>query len=158
MLARSSIQTSGARSRPRCSVTSSGPAAADAGDRALDRADDVGEADLRRRPAEPVAAVGAALARDELGAAQLEQDVLEEVERDLLRGRELLALDRLPRRRRGELRKRAQRIVDLGRDPHARDSLGSRTASVGEPGRADRGDVAVVGATAAAEHVHARQR
>ena len=95
------------------------PAAADAGDRALHGADDVGEADLRRRPAEPVAAVGAAPAGDELGAAQLEQDVLEEVERNLLRGRELLTLDRLPRLRRGELRKRAQRIVHLRRDPHA---------------------------------------
>jgi hypothetical protein len=53
-----------------------------------------------------VTAIRAALARDDLGAAQLEQDVLEELERDLLRRRELLRLH-LARRRGGELRERA---------------------------------------------------
>jgi hypothetical protein len=86
---------------------------------AFDGADHVGEADLTRRLRQPVAAVGATLARDDLGAAQLEQDVLEELERDLLRGREALCFHRA-RRRGGELRERADRIVHLGRDPHGR--------------------------------------
>ena len=56
----------------------------------------------------------------------------------------------------GELRERAQGVVHLRRDPHGRDSLRSRRC-FGEPGGADRGDVAVVGAAAAAEDVQLRQ-
>jgi hypothetical protein len=111
MLARSSIQVSRRPVAAPVYSTSSGR------DRPLDRADHVGEADLRRRLRQPVAAVGAALARDDLGAAQLEQDVLEELERDRLCGREPLGLHRA-RRSDGELGERPQRVVHLGRDSH----------------------------------------
>src|SRR6185295_3796277 len=47
-----------------------------------------------RRPREPVAAVGAALAADETALPQVAHDVLEELERDLLRLRDPLGLDR----------------------------------------------------------------
>ena len=47
------------------------------------------------RLGEPVAAAGAAAGADEAGVLELEQDVLEELERDVLGLGELLALDRL---------------------------------------------------------------
>ena len=95
------------------------PGAADGRDRTFDRADHVRDADVSGRLREPVATLGAALARHDLGAAQLEQDVLEELERDLLRRRQPLRLHEAGRRRR-QLRDRAQRIVHLRRDPHGR--------------------------------------
>ena len=58
-----------------------GRLAADAGQRALDGADDVGEGDLLGRLGEPVAAVGAALGADEPGVAEVGEDVLEELVR-----------------------------------------------------------------------------
>ena len=61
-------------------------------DRALDGPDHVRQADLRRRLRQPVAALGAALARDDPAAAEFVGDVLEELERDPLGGRERLAL------------------------------------------------------------------
>src|SRR3954452_5841465 len=61
----------------------------------LDGADHAGERDLLRRLSEPVAAAGAAASTHEAGVLQLEQDVLEELKRDVLRLRELLALDGL---------------------------------------------------------------
>ena len=56
-----------------------GRLAADAGQRALDGADDVGERDLLGRLGEPVAALGAALAAHEPRVAQVGEDVLEEL-------------------------------------------------------------------------------
>ena len=71
------------------------------------------------RPREPVAAVRPALALDEPAVAQLEQDVLEELERDVLRLGDPLALGR-PLARSRELERRAQRVVHLCGDPHVR--------------------------------------
>ena len=68
---------------------------------------------------EPVAALGAALALHEPGVLEVEQDVLEELERDLLRLGDPVALDRPVARRRRELGARAHGVVDLRRDPHA---------------------------------------
>ena len=116
--ARRSIQTGCSAAALPAYSTSSGRVAAHRGDRPFDRADHVGDADLVGGPREHVAAFDAALARDELRVAQLEQDVLEEVPRDRLRRRELLALDE--RSGRGELEHRAERVVDLGGDAHAR--------------------------------------
>ena len=62
-------------------------------DRPLDRSDDVGDADRLGRPRQRVAALDAALARNQLLVAQLEEDRLQELPRDRLRGRELLGLD-----------------------------------------------------------------
>ena len=73
MLARSSIQTSRSPAAAPVYVGVLGTRAADGRDRPVDRADHVREADLGRRPRQPVAALGAALARDDLRAAQLER-------------------------------------------------------------------------------------
>ena len=83
--------------------------AADAGQRALDGADDVGERDVLGRLGEPVAAVGAALGADEPGVAEVGEDVLEELVGDRLGGRQRVALDRARRRRRRARRRRAGR-------------------------------------------------
>ena len=87
------------------------------------------------RPREPVAAVDAALAADEAGVPQVAEDVLEELERDLLRLCDALALDRAVSRR-CELDHRPQRVVHLRRDAHGvhcgercgRDSRGAAAA------------------------------
>ena len=80
------------------------------------------------------------------------------LKRDLLCARELLAFHGLPGRGRGELCERAERIVHLGRDPHALilGGLGS-DGCFGEPCRADLGDVSVVGAAASAHDVDPRE-
>src|SRR4051794_39882895 len=96
------------------------PLAADRRERPLDRADDVGDRDLRGGPVEPVAALGAALAAHEAGVAQVAQDVLEELQRDPLRLRDGVALRRPVAVGRGELDRGADRVVDLGGDAHRR--------------------------------------
>ena len=63
---------------------------------------------------EPVAAPGAALGPHQAGVLELEQDVLEELQRDLLRLGELLALDRLAVGGGGELERRPHGVVGLG--------------------------------------------
>ena len=68
------------------------------------------------RPRERIAALDAPLARDELLVAKLDEDALEELPRDRLRGRELLPLHERPRGR--ELEHRAEGVVDLGGDAH----------------------------------------
>src|SRR4029453_8605673 len=77
-----------------CVLDRLGPQAADVRDRALHRADDVRDGDLLRRPRKPVAALGAPLRADDPGMAQVAEDVLQELERDLLRLGDSLALDR----------------------------------------------------------------
>ena len=70
-------------------------------------------------PGELVAAVGAAPGADDAGPAQLGEDVLEEVLRDVLALGEVLALHRhAVRLGGGELDRRPHRVVRLGRDPH----------------------------------------
>ena len=92
--------------------------AADVRERPVNRADHVREAHLGGGSCKPVAAVGAAPAGDDPGVPEIGEDVLEEVRRDLLRLGDPFALDR-PVTRRGQLDRRPDRIVRLGRDPHA---------------------------------------
>ena len=65
-----------------------------------------------------VPAVGAAVARDDPGAAQLEQDVLEELLRDALGVGEPLSGHRPPAAAGRQLHQRPHRVVHLRRDPH----------------------------------------
>ena len=66
-------------------------------------------------PREPVAAARAALGPDQAGVLELEQDVLQELQRDVLRFGQLLALDGLAVGRSGELERGAHRVVGLCR-------------------------------------------
>jgi len=86
----------------------------DVGDRALDRADEVGDRDLLGRAGQPVAALGAAARTDQTGVLQLEQDVLEELQGDPLGVGESLALDRIAVVVGGELQGCSYRVVGLG--------------------------------------------
>jgi hypothetical protein len=70
-----------------------------------------------RTPRTVASAVGPALRLDDLGALQLEQDVLEKREGDVLRVGDLLALDRARVGAR-QLEHRPDRVVLLRRDPH----------------------------------------
>ena len=92
---RSSIHTSRSGTAAPVVRDRVGTLAADARDRPLDDADHVGDGDLRGRPREPVAAVGAPLARDEAAVAEVAEDVLEELVRDRLGGGQPLTLDLL---------------------------------------------------------------
>jgi len=95
-----------------------GPLAAHVRDRPLDRADHVGECDLGGVLRKPVAAFGAALALHETRVLEVEQDVLEELKRDLLRPGELIAFLGAVARRRCQLRCCAQGVVHFRRDSH----------------------------------------
>ena len=77
----------------------------------------LGERDLLGRLGEPVAAAGAAPGPHQAGVLQLEQDVLEELERDVLRLGELLALDGLVAGG-GHLDRGAHGVIGFGGDPH----------------------------------------
>src|SRR5919204_1402010 len=101
----------------------------DVGQRALDGPDHVRQGDLLGGGPPPIAAAGAALRPHPAGVLELEQDVLEELQRDALRLRQLLALHRLLVRGCGELERGAHGIVRFGRDPHR----GRRTID-GRPG------------------------
>ena len=96
-----------------------GPLAAHVRDRALDGADHVCQRDLGRVLCQPVAAFGAALALYEAGVLQVEQDVLEELQRDLLGRGDVVAFDRPLACNSRELGARANGVVDLGGDSHA---------------------------------------
>ena len=112
-LARTAIQTSCRCSAlPRYSIASGGRRL-DVGDRALDRADDVGDRHLVGRPGEPVAAFGAAAGADDALVLELEQDVLEELQRDVLGVGEALALDRALAGG-GQLGGRTDGVIGLG--------------------------------------------
>ena len=115
--ARSSIHDVAQRHGRADVVEGVGTLAAHARDRAFHDPDHVGDRDLRGRPGEAVAAVGAALARDEAAVAQVGEDVLEELLGDRLGRREPLALDLL-RGGDGELDRGAEGVVDLGGDAH----------------------------------------
>ena len=84
----------------------------------LDGPDHVGERDLLRRLGEPVAAPGPAPGAHQPRVLELEQDVLEELQRDLLGLGELLALDGLLVGGGGELQRGPDRVVGFGGDPH----------------------------------------
>src|SRR5204862_496029 len=78
-------------------------------DRPLDRTHHLRHRDLLGRPREPVAALDASLAADDARVPEVAEDVLEELERNLLRLRDPLALDRPVRRRRARCRRMARR-------------------------------------------------
>src|SRR5215208_1018338 len=84
----------------------------------LDRANDVGDGDVVRRAGEPVAPPCAALGPHHAGVLEIEQDVLQELERNALRLREVLALDGLAVRGGGQLEGGAHGVVGLCGDPH----------------------------------------
>src|SRR5262249_38314573 len=100
------------------------PRVADVCERSVDDADDIGERDLPCGPREPVPTLGASLRRDDAAPTQLDQDALEELARDLLRGGEAFRGHRLRRRlargalRSGEFGHRAHRIIPPGRQTH----------------------------------------
>ena len=113
-----------------------GPHPAHARDRPLDRADHVRDGDLLGRAREPVAALDAALARDEPRVAQVEEDVLEELRRDRLRSGDALALDGPLAGGDGELDRRPHRVVHLRRDAHQGSSVrGTPWATSRRPSR-----------------------
>ena len=95
-----------------------GPDVTDLGERPLDGADDVRQADLGRGASQPEAALVAALAGDDAGPLQLEQDVEQELPGDVLGGRQRLRLHRPGVLERGELDDGPDGVVGLGRDPH----------------------------------------
>src|SRR6185437_2974899 len=91
--------------------------ATDVRERAVDRPDDVREADLVGRAREPVAALRPAPARDDARVAEVGEDVLEEVRRDRLRLCDALALRRAVACG-GELDACSDRVVGLRGDSH----------------------------------------
>ncbi|GLZ78985.1 hypothetical protein Afil01_37920 [Actinorhabdospora filicis] len=94
-----------------------GPVAAHAEQRAVDDADDLGEADLGGGTRELVPAVGPAAAGDDAAPAQLEQDALQELGGDLLGGGDPLGADRVGSGD-GELDGGAKRVVDARGQAH----------------------------------------
>ena len=87
------------------------------GDRALDRADDVGDGYLVGGLGQPVAALRPAARADDAVVLHLEQDVLEELQRDVLRLGQALALDGLLAGR-GKLGGGAHGVVGLCGNTH----------------------------------------
>src|SRR6266496_4485707 len=108
------------------------PCAADADQRAVDRADDIRERDVLWRAGQPEAAGRAALAADQARAPQLGEDVLEELCRDPLRAREVLSRDRRTVAD-GKLGGRTERIVGPGRQSH--EGIIAVSASAARSGR-----------------------
>ena len=74
------------------------------------------------RAREPVAALGAALAAHEPALAQVAEDVLEELRRDLLRVRDRVRLRQLVLAGDGQLDRGAHGVVDLRGDAHGAES------------------------------------
>ena len=112
--ARTATQTSRSFSAAPLVVEVLGSVLVDVRERSLDGANHVGDRDLRRLAGEPVPAARAAPSLDQSGVLELEQDVLEELERDLLRLGESLTLDRLALGRSRELERRSHRVIGLG--------------------------------------------
>src|SRR5436305_96774 len=95
-----------------------GRPAADACEWTLHSADDVGNRDVVGRLCEPEAAVSTAVRADDPRVAQLSEDVLQEVERNILSRGDALGLYRSLVSCRGKLDCSANRVVGFGRDPH----------------------------------------
>lgn len=87
-------------------------------ERAVDRADDVGEGDLPGRTGQPVPPYGTPLAAHQTGAAQLGEDVLKEFSGNGLGARELFGRHRTATGG-SEFGRGAQRVIDSGRKAHA---------------------------------------
>ncbi len=127
-LARTATQTSRRRSAGPRVVEVLRRGLVDVGERALDRPDHVRDGDVLGRAGEPVAALVPRLARHQARVLELEQDVLEELQRDVLCLGELLALDRLAVGRRPPAPgRRARRSRLWRRSSSAR--LGDRVAA-----------------------------
>ncbi len=82
-------------------------------------ADHVCERDLLGRPREPVTALGSALAEDETGVLEVEENVLEEFERNLLSLGDPVALDGPLAGGGREFCTRPHGVIDLCRNTHA---------------------------------------
>ena len=108
-----------AAAAPGYSASSGGPPRTDR-ERTLDGADDVGDGQLGRRLGEPEAALGAAVAAHDPSVPELAEDVLQEVERDALRVRDPLGLDRLLVGGSRQFDGGPYRVVGFGRDSHSR--------------------------------------
>ena len=133
-LARSAIHTScSARAAPGSRAARSLPP--DVRQRPVHHPDHVGEGDLRRRPGQPVAALGAPLGVHDAASAQLQQDALQELRRDLLRPGDLLGGHRTGPGAVGalgdgrEFRSGAEGVVDPGGEAH----VGEVSRLVGRP-------------------------
>ena len=96
-------------------------------ERALERAHDLGQRDLVGGARQPVAAFDAALRGHDAGVPELREDVLEELDRNGLGGRDAVALGR-PVARDRELGAGSQRVVDLCGDAHTHEIVRLRRA------------------------------
>jgi len=95
-----------------------GPNVTDLGEGSFDRPHDIGQADLARGATEAETALVAALARDDAGALQLEEDVEQELSGDVLGGGENLRLHRPRIFERGEFDDGPDRVIGFRGDPH----------------------------------------
>ena len=102
-----------------------GPDAADRRQRAFEHADDVGDRDLLRRSGQRPTALGPPVAAQEVGVAELPQDVIEELAGDVLLLGQAIALHRHARlllEEPGQRGARADGVVDLVGDAHGLES------------------------------------
>ncbi len=99
--------------------------AAHAKQRAVDRADDVGQRDLLGRAGEPEAAIRSALTAYQARPAQLRQDRLKKLAGNPLRLGQLLRRH-VPAARGGQLDRSAQRVVGAGGQTHIQHYAGNR--------------------------------
>src|ERR1700730_5175019 len=101
------------------------PLAADADERPVDRPDDVGQGDVARGPGQPEASVGATLAADQPGAAQLGEDGFQELPGDALSPGQLVSGDvAATAAGGGELDRGAQGIVGACGQTHVKHYAG----------------------------------
>lgn len=115
---RNAIQTSWSLDADLRTRSPRGPPA-HVGERPFDGAQHIGDGDLVCAPGEPVTAVAAALAHDDVPALQIAEDLLQERGRDPLALRDRLGAERLAGGGR-ELERGAYRAVRLGGDAHGR--------------------------------------
>jgi hypothetical protein len=102
---------------------------ADAGQRAVDAAQDVGDADLVSGPRQFVAAFAAAMASHQAIGAQVGEDVDEKLRRYALRLGQFLGRHERAAGDRGELDHRPDRVLRLGRHPHGEDCATRRVSA-----------------------------
>ena len=136
-LARSAIQTSWRALRRAVVAELLGALPAYVGERPVDHPDDLGEGDLLGGAGQPVAALRATLGVHDAAPAQLEQDALQELRRDLLGAGDLVGRDRPAAPgtagRRGKLGGRAEGIVDPGGEAHVGKVSPWSTGRAGDP-------------------------
>src|SRR5262249_53336233 len=87
-------------------------------DAPLDGAHDLAQGDLRRGPREAVASPGAAVALHQARALQAQQDLVDVVPGDVLRGGEALRGELGAAVAPGQHHHQPRRVLDRARDPH----------------------------------------